>query len=159
VDERSANVATLVVGCALGAAAQYFFDTQAGRRRRHQARDRALSTLHHRSRDAVRHTKYLAGMADGVAYRATHLLPGVGREKEPPDDGTLAQKVESVAFRRARVPKAEVSVNAENGVIYLRGQLRGEEQIERLIKASRAVPGVKEVKSLLHTPAATSPKS
>jgi osmotically-inducible protein OsmY len=152
VDERVARVAALLAGCGVGAAAEYFFDAQAGSRRRHEARDRALAALRHRSHDAVRRTRYLEGVAEGVAYKATHMLPGVGGQTEPADDVALAQKVESVAFRRARVPKAHVSVNAENGVIYLRGQLERDEQIEKLVQASRGVPGVKEVRSLLHTP-------
>src|SRR4051794_31026286 len=156
--ERLARVAMLLVGCAVGAVTEAFFDPQAGRRRRHKARDHALATLRHRSHDAVRRTKYLVGLAEGAAYRATHLLPRAGGQKEPPDDVTLAQKVESVAFRRARVPKAQVSVNAENGVIFLRGQLDSEDQVERIVQASGAVSGVKEVKNLLHTPAATIPK-
>jgi hypothetical protein len=156
--ERLARVATLLVGCAVGAVAEAFFDPQAGRRRRHVARDHALATLRHRSHDAVRRSKYLVGVAEGAAYRATHLLPRAWRHKEPPDDVTLAQKVESVAFRKARVPKAQVSVNAENGVIFLRGQLDSEDQVERIVQASGEVSGVKEVKNLLHTPAATSPK-
>jgi osmotically-inducible protein OsmY len=114
--------------------------------------------MRHRSHAVVREAKYLAGVADGLAYRATHTLPGMGERGEPPDDLTLAQKVESVAFRRARVPKAHVSVNAENGVVYLRGQLDREEQIKRLIQASRSVAGVKEVKSLLHTPGDAGPR-
>jgi hypothetical protein len=156
--ERLARGATLLVGCAVGAVAEAFFDPQAGRRRRHVARDHALATLRHRSHDAVRRSKYLVGVAEGAAYRATHLLPRAWRYKEPPDDVTLAQKVESVAFRKARVPKAQVSVNAENGVIFLRGQLDSEDQVERIVQASGEVSGVKEVKNLLHTPAATSPK-
>lgn len=156
--ERLARVAMLLLGCAVGAVTEAFFDPQAGRRRRHKARDHALATLRHRSHDAVRRTKYLVGLAEGAAYRATHLLPRAGGQKEPPDDVTLAQKVESVAFRRARVPKAQVSVNAENGVIFLRGQLDSEDQVERIVQASGAVSGVKEVKNLLHTPSATIPK-
>ena len=49
-------------------------------------------------------------------------MPGVGGHKEPLDDVSLAQKVEGEAFRQAGVSKAHVSVNAERGVVYLRGR-------------------------------------
>ena len=114
-------------------------------------RDRARAALRRRSRDAVRRAKYLEGVAEGVAYKAAHAVPGVGGHKEPPDDVTLAQKVESIAFRKAGVPKGRVSVNADNAVIYLRGQLESDEQIEELVRATHAIEGVNGVKNLLHT--------
>ena len=90
-------------------------------------------------------------MAEGVAHKAAHAVPGIGGHREPPDDVTLAQKVESIAFRKAGVPKGEVSVNADNAVIYLRGQLESDGQIAELVRATRAIEGVKGVKDLLHT--------
>jgi osmotically-inducible protein OsmY len=44
-----------------------------------------------------------------------------------------------------------VSVNADNAVIYLRGQLETDGQIEELVRAIRAIEGVNGVKNLLHT--------
>jgi osmotically-inducible protein OsmY len=49
-----------------------------------------------------------------------------------------------------------VSVNAEGGVVYLRGRLDSEREIEELVRAAGAVEGVKRVESKLHTPQATS---
>jgi hypothetical protein len=150
----SGSVATmaalLVAGC-IGALAEYFFlDRQHGARRRHMVRDRSRAALRRRSRDTVRRAKYLEGVAEGVAYKAAHAVPGVGGHKEPPDDVTLAQKVESIAFRKAGVPKGQVSVNADNAVVYLRGQLESDEQIEELVQATHAIEGVNGVKNLLH---------
>jgi BON domain len=141
----------LLAGCGLGALAEYFFDRQHGARRQHRVHDRARGALRRRSHDAARRAKYLEGVAEGVAYKAAHAVPGVGAHKEPPDDVTLAQKVESTAFRKAGVPKGHVSVNAENAVIYLRGQLEREEQIDELVRATEAIDGVNGVKNLLHT--------
>jgi osmotically-inducible protein OsmY len=136
----------------VGALAEYyFFDRQHGARRRHMVRDRTRAALRRRSRDAVRRAKYLEGVAEGAAYKAAHGVPGVGGHKEPPDDVTLAQKVESIAFRKAGVPKGQVSVNADNAVIHLRGHLESDEQIEELVRATHAIEGVNEVKNLLHT--------
>jgi osmotically-inducible protein OsmY len=148
----AATMAALLVAGGVGALAEYFFfDRQHGARRRHVVRDRTRAALRRRSRDVVRRVKYLEGVAEGVAYKAAHAVPGVGGHKEPPDDVTLAQKVESIAFRKAGVPKGEVSVNADNAVIYLRGQLESDGQIAELVRATRAIEGVNGVENLLHT--------
>jgi BON domain len=146
----AATTGALLVACGVGALAEYLFDRQHGARRRHVVRDRARARLRRRSRDAVRRAKYFEGVAEGVAYKAAHAVPGVGGHKEPPDDVALAQKVESIAFRKAGVPKGQVSVNADNAVIYLRGQLGSDDQIEELVRATQAIEGVHGVKNLLH---------
>jgi osmotically-inducible protein OsmY len=151
----AATMAALLVAAGIGALAEYFFDRQHGARRRHVMRDRTRAALRRRSRDAVRRAKYLEGVAEGVAYKAAHAVPGIGGHKEPPDDVTLAQKVESVAFRKAGVPTGQVSVNADNGVIFLRGRLESDGQIEELVREIHAIEGVKGVKNLLHTPTTT----
>jgi osmotically-inducible protein OsmY len=148
---RFGRFATLMAACGAGALAEYFLDRQHGTRRRHLVRDRVRAALSHRSRDAVRHAKYLEGVAEGVAHKAAHAVPGIGGQKEQPDDVTLAQKVESIAFRKAGVPKGHVSVNADNAVIYLRGRLESDEQIEELVRAAHAIEGVHGVQNLLHT--------
>jgi BON domain len=149
----AATIVALLVASGVGALAEYFFlDRQNGARRRHTARDRTRAALRRRSRDAVRRAKYLEGVTEGVAYKAAHAVPGIGGDKEPPDDVTLAQKVESIAFRKAGVPKGRVSVNSDNAVIHLRGQLESDAQIEELVRATHAIEGVGEVKNMLHTP-------
>jgi osmotically-inducible protein OsmY len=145
-------MSALLVAAGIGALAEYFFDRQYGARRRHVMRDRTRAALRRRSRDAVRRAKYLEGVAEGVAYKAAHAVPGIGGHKEPPDDVTLAQKVESIAFRKAGVPTGQVSVNADNGVIFLRGRVDSDGQIEELVRAIHAIEGVQGVKNLLHTP-------
>jgi hypothetical protein len=149
------TIGALLVACGVGALAEYFFDRQHGARRRHLLRDRARAALRRRSRDAVRRAKYVEGVAEGVAHKAAHAVPGVGGHKEPPDDVTLAQKVESIAFRKAGVPKGQVSVNADNAVIYLRGHLGSDDQIEELVRATQDIEGVNGVKNLLHSHPAT----
>jgi osmotically-inducible protein OsmY len=148
--ERS-HAAALLAACGIGAAAEYFLDREAGRRRRHLARDRTLAMLRRGSRRTVRRGKYLKGTAEGLAHRAAHTVP-VPRHNDQPDDATLAQKVESIALRAAQTPKGRVNINAEQGVVYLRGQLDNAEQIEALVDATREVEGVQGVKNLLHTP-------
>jgi osmotically-inducible protein OsmY len=144
------RAAALLTACGLGAAAEYFLDPESGRRRRHLTRDRSLAMLRRSSRMTVRRGKYLKGTAEGLAYKAAHNVP-VAKHTDPPDDATLAQKVESIALRAAHTPKGRVNINAERGVVYLRGQLDNTEQIEALVHATGEVEGVRGVKNLLHT--------
>jgi osmotically-inducible protein OsmY len=135
-----------------GAVAEYFFfDRRHARRRRHMARERGVAVVRRRSRAAIQRARYVEGVAEGVAHRATHAVPG-RNSKAALDDVSLAQKVESVAFREAGVSKAHVSVNAEKGVVFLRGRLETEDEIQRLVRAAAAVDGVGRVENLLHTP-------
>jgi osmotically-inducible protein OsmY len=152
-DKRSTIGQAGALACAagFGAALQHFvLDRQHARRRRHMARDQVMAAIRRRRRNAVRRAKYVEGKAEGVVFRTAHVVTGIRREQ--PDDVTLSQKVESCAFRDAHVPKQDVSVNAEHGVVFLRGQLEREEQIDALVRSARRVDGVKGVKSLLHTP-------
>jgi hypothetical protein len=150
------RIAWLLAAFGLGALAEYFIlDHEHAARHRHRARERGLAVLRRRSRDFARRAKYLEGVAQGVGYKTAHSVPGVGGHKAPPDDVTLAQKVESIAFREARVPKEHVNVNAEDGVVSLRGRLEHDEQITQLVRATEAIEGVRSVNNLLHTASAT----
>jgi BON domain len=73
-------------------------------------------------------------------------------EKPQPDDVTLARKVETEIFREADVPKGQINVNAENGVIVLRGEVGKPELISDLEEKTRNVQGVREVENLLSAP-------
>jgi osmotically-inducible protein OsmY len=88
----------------------------------------------------------LAGKTRAAANAVT---PSPGRDY---NDVTLAHKVESEIFRDPDSPKGQLSVNAENGVVYLRGQVKSPEQMKGLETAARKVEGVKDVNNLLHTP-------
>jgi osmotically-inducible protein OsmY len=77
--------------------------------------------------------------------------------KAQPDDVTLARKVETEIFRSAEVPKGQINVNAENGVVVLRGEVEEPELIGDLEKKTRNVQGVQEVENLLHTPGTPAP--
>ena len=72
---------------------------------------------------------------------------------------TLAHKVESQLFRRAGVPKGQINVNAEDGVVFLRGVVERQEDIERMEAATRRIVGVREVENLVHPPGTLAPAS
>ncbi len=135
---------------ALGAALAYFFDPDSGRRRRRIAVDKAGKYLRQGSRQVGGAT----AQAQGLKAKATH------RQEEPkpqPDDVTLARKVETEIFRDGDVPKGQINVNAEDGVVYLRGEVEKPDMIEELESKARNVQGVLGVENLLHVPGAEAP--
>jgi osmotically-inducible protein OsmY len=146
----------LMIGAAIGAAAAWFFDPQNGARRRNMTRDRILAFFRQGGRKAERAGRGVAASAYGVKQKATHLK----EEKKPqPDDVTLARKVETEIFREADAPKGKVNVNAENGVVFLRGEVDDESLIKDLEKAARKIQGVREVENLLHTAGTPTPQT
>jgi osmotically-inducible protein OsmY len=92
-----------------------------------------------------------AGKAKGAAQSAA---PGAGREpaEERLNDPALARKVESEVFRDDALPKGNISVNAEYGVIYFRGEVPSQDAMEELTKRARGVDGVRAVENLTHLP-------
>jgi osmotically-inducible protein OsmY len=145
---------TFLAGAAVGAAAAYFLDPEGGARRRHMTRDQAISKVKSGAGDAAGTAKQAAGKARGAVHTATPSMPGRG---EAPDDVTLARKVETEIFRAADAPKGTISVNAENGVVFLRGVVDQRDWIDRLAADAQRVDGVKEVRNLLHLPGTEAP--
>ncbi|HEY3069880.1 MAG TPA: BON domain-containing protein [Gaiellaceae bacterium] len=130
-----------------GAALAYFLDPQSGRRRRHVTRDRALSLAKHGSRRGRKLVNHVSSDARGFVERAKHAR---GHSEEL-DDATLVDKVESIVFRNRDVPKGQINVNAENGVVFLRGEVDRPELVDALEARVRKVRGVRGVENLLHT--------
>ena len=108
-------------GVALGAILEFFLDPGAGRRRRHGARDRVLSRARRGERRALARARRAESHAVGIARRTFNARRF--RSHEQLDDVTLAHKVESELYRRGGVPKGQIVVNAEDGVVFLRGVL------------------------------------
>jgi hypothetical protein len=152
----SALAAATAGGVAAGVLLEYFLDPAAGRRRRHQARDRAVSRVRRGERRIATRARRAESHAVGVGRRTLNTRR---RRIEPPDDVTLAQKVQSELFRRAGIDKGHISVNAEDGVVFLRGTLEHTADIERLGATARAITGVREVENLLHVPGTPAPRS
>jgi osmotically-inducible protein OsmY len=145
----------LAFGAAM-AALTYFFDPQSGARRRNMARDRALSFIRKSGRRAGRAGRAVASEAYGVKQKTMHVKE---EKKLQPDDVTLARKVETEIFRGADVPKGKVNVNAEHGVVFLRGEVDDPSLSKDLEKAARKVQGVREVENLLQASGASAPRS
>jgi hypothetical protein len=138
------------------AALTWFFDPQNGARRRHMTRDRVLALFRQGGRKAERGGRAVAAGAYGLKQKAAHMKE---EEKPQPDDVTLARKVESEIFRDAEVPKGRINVNAEDGIVFLRGEIDDADLIKELEKAASKVQGVREVENLLHAPGSAAPVS
>jgi osmotically-inducible protein OsmY len=139
---------------AIAAAVTYFFHPQEGRRRREEARDRIAAFFRRGVREGEQFSQSASTQAEGLAEKA----PGLGQEPQSqPDDVTLTKKVESEIFRDVDVAKDQINVNAENGKVYLRGEVGKPELIEDLGQRARKVQGVQDVENLLHLPGAEAP--
>jgi osmotically-inducible protein OsmY len=141
-------------GVVLGWVGAYLFDPRLGRGRRALARDWLLARARRVARRGERTQRRLTATAYGKtqAFLHRHEAP-----KPQPDDATLAHKVETIIFRDASVPKGQINVNAEDGVVTLRGEVPDEAMLEALVERTREVAGVRRVESLLHLPGQEAP--
>jgi osmotically-inducible protein OsmY len=123
----------LITLVGLGAAFKYFLDPQSG---------------------AARRAQVSARVRDLLQQRRLPSQAAAQQSFDDPDDTTLARKVETEIFRDPDVPKGQINVNAEDGVVILRGEVERPELIEDLEEKTRSVQGVKGVENLLHIPGA-----
>jgi BON domain len=147
---RTAGLTTLAG--AAGAAAAYVLDPKRGHARRTQARDQLLAQTRRTRRDLDRRSRYVSGAATGTVKRFTSAA------NDPSlNDVGLTRKVESHIFRAEDAPKGRVSVNSEDGVVFLRGEVETQEQIDMLVRSTERVDGVEEVRNLMHLPGEPAP--
>jgi osmotically-inducible protein OsmY len=142
----------ILFGAAIGAAAAWFLDPNDGTRRRNVVRDKTMKYARRGKDEAARKATYAATTVKG---KATSAAPDTGREpaEERLNDPALKAKVESEIFRDPDVPKGQVSVSVEEGIVSLRGEVEDPATIDALRDAAAKVDGVRRVESLLHTPA------
>ncbi len=155
--ERSARelAAVAVPAFAAGAALEFFLDPRSGKQRRHLVRDRTRAALRRRARRVERQAHYEAGKLAGLGHAITHRDQAAAEL----DDVSLVRKVETELFRDRTIPKGQISINADRGIVVLRGQLDDAQQIERIEREVRKVTGVREVENLLHLPTVPAPPS
>ena len=142
---------------AAGAAAAYMFDPERGRTRRAQARDQLLARVRRTGRDLDKRARYARGSATGMVKRATSTAGS--SDKPAPNDVALTRKVESMIFRPEDAPKGRLSVNTENSIVFLRGEVETQEQIDALVSGAQRVDGVREVRNLMHLPGTPAPSA
>ena len=139
---------------ALGAALKYFFDPQEGRRRRALVQDRIAGFFQSRAGKAEDVGRAASAQAESLVEKAKDQGEKVEAQL---DDATLARNVETEILRGDEVAKDQIDVNAENGKVYLRGEVGKPELIQDLEQRARNVQGVQEVENLLRLPGAEAP--
>jgi osmotically-inducible protein OsmY len=142
----------ILFGAAIGAAAAWFLDPDNGTRRRHVVGAKSAKYARQCKEQAAGKAS-LAGST--IKGKASAAAPGTSREPagERLNDPALQAKVESEIFREPDAPKGKVSVNVEDGIVFLRGELDDQAKIEDLREAAARVDGVRGVENLLHTSA------
>ena len=140
----------LLFGAAAGFAAAWFLDPNDGTRRRNVVRDKAMKYARKGKDEAVHKADYAAGQVKDAASSATPSSPEDAEERL--NDPALVQKVESEVFRGDDLPKDKISVNAENGVVYFRGEVPSQDVMDELTARARSIEGVREVENLTHLP-------
>jgi osmotically-inducible protein OsmY len=134
------------LGLAAGALAALYLDPANGKRRRHTLRDRTRGLVRRSGRKTVRLARSATAGAYGTVQKAKHLH----QVPKDYDDATLKAKVETELFRPEGAPKGRVNVNAQNGVVQLRGELDSRDLIDELVQRARKIQGVRDVENLLH---------
>jgi hypothetical protein len=129
----------------------YAFDPVSGRGRRGHAAVLLRHEWHSLARRGRVAAELTAGRSRGILHR---LHPSPPAEV---DDVGLAHRVESVLYRNAEVPKGSISINAEGGRVFLRGQIESPRLIGRVGALVHGVAGVREVVNLLHPPGTPAP--
>lgn len=142
----------ILIATAAGATAAYFLDPQSGKRRRSVARDWLAARFRRAGRTLGRAGRGIGARGYGAWQSIQHR-----EEDQPENDATLAHKVESEVFRGLDVPSGHVNVNAEQGVVVLRGMVERPDQIVEIERRVREVHGVQGVENLLHVNGSPAP--
>jgi osmotically-inducible protein OsmY len=144
-----AGVAGLV-----GAGLAYLFDPARGRSRRARLADQAVASVRRGMRVTGRAARRVTSDVRG---RVTALQHATDEGDPFPDDVTLAARVQSELFRDASVPKGQINVNVERGIVVLRGEVPDDRMRGELIGRVESMTGVWAVRNLLHLPGETAP--
>lgn len=138
---RGRTISTLL-GAAAGASLAYLFDPVSGRRRQARIRDKSVKAGHHvgravrrQARNSANHLQGMAAVINGAFHRET------------PSAEVLIARVRSRIGRAVRYPGA-IHVEAREGHVTLKGDVLAGE-VEKLLKQTQRVRGVREVESLL----------
>jgi hypothetical protein len=135
-----------LIGAAAGAIATFLLDPDRGRSRRARYGDQAAALL----RRGVRETERVARIAGATAAGRMEAARHIGGGDADLNDATLTAKVETELFRDPTLPKGNLNINVERGVVVLRGQVDSEAQRTEIERRAAAIPGVWSVRNLTH---------
>lgn len=158
IDEGSSPIGPIVaaVGGALGGAAMaLLLDPANGRARRARLLDQLGASVRGGRRRTERMARGVAANVSAAGARTSAALRPPAQHDE--NDATLVARVESELFRDQTIPKGALNVNAENGIVIVRGELPDSDMRDRLETAIRRIPGVWEVHNLTHLPGEPAP--
>lgn len=138
-----------LLAAAVGAVASYLFDPSRGRARRARLADQGAAAVRNAVRSGEQAVKQVRSAVDGrvAAVRADHTT-----QVRAIDDATLTDRVRSIAFRDEAVPKGDLNINVERGIVVLRGEVPDEAMKARIVSEVEGIEGVWSVRDLLHLP-------
>lgn len=131
-----------VIAALGGAGLMYLLDPVAGRRRRALMRDKVIKYTNDLMEAREDAQKHLENKAQGMVAETRSRL-----QNEPVSDETLVARVRSQIGRVVTHSRA-IEVSANDGRVTLSGNILASE-VTPLLKAARAVQGVKEVENQL----------
>jgi hyperosmotically inducible periplasmic protein len=140
--DRMNAVVRLAVAFAAGAAAMYYFDPVAGRRRRAMTRDQGVAASHEVEDFARAKSKRAADRVHGAKARTRARL-----SDEPIDDLQLHERIRSKLGRLVDNASA-VTVQVSDGHVVLSGHV-SEEEVESVADAVASMRGVESVDNQL----------
>jgi osmotically-inducible protein OsmY len=132
----------------------YFADPVSGAYRRTAVRDRLMASLRGVFRGISGLGRGAAAQAYSVAQHSQHMQP---EHWSVPNDATLTQRVETELFRDPDIPKGCININAEAGIVVLRGELDSPELMRSIGEKVERMPGVRGVHNLLHPTGTAAP--
>jgi len=141
---KNSTIFGVLAGLGTGAAAMYFLDPDRGTRRRAIAADKFRSSARRVSQSSSASRKDLANRGRGLWIETKHLFD---RSEAP--DAVVEQRIRSKIGRVVSYPHW-IRVSANHGKIKLSGQIVADE-IPKLLRSVKRVPGVNEVVTWLET--------
>lgn len=134
--------AKILTGIAAGAGLMYLLDPQQGKRRRSQAWDQTKKGVRKGTSKAAALGRDAAHRTKGAVIETTRRLRGTKVSDDTLEDRVRAEMGHHVSNASA------IEVEADKGRVTLRGAIL-EKEVENLLIAVRAVPGVRKVDSRL----------
>ena len=129
-----------------GAVVAFLADPARGRSRRARLVDQGGAIIRRTGRRAERAVRGAGATASGAMAAISHARPsGTGAI----DDVTLRDRAETELFRDPSVPKGKINVNAERGILVLRGEVPTAALRDRLVTEAEGIDGVWSVHNLL----------
>lgn len=138
-----------LLGAAGAAVASFLLDPTRGRARRARLADQGAAAVRRAIRNGEQAVRQVRGT---VEARVAEVRAGKTPQAHAMDDATLTDRVRSIVFRDDAIPKGDLNINVERGIVVLRGEVPDEAMRARLVSEVEAIDGVWSVRDLLHVP-------